>query len=184
MTMPPPVPRTGFVTVLGRMSLLISAVGLLGALALAAGAVALGDGTVARIAAEPLLPPSVAWMLEQRRALALCGLLLSLLFVAASWGVLRRQEWARWAFIAFLVLTAALNFAMLPVVSQLFDGVRAAMPAALLDTREGQDLLAQLRISRAVSLGLSVATALAFAGLHGWLAWKLCTAPVRAEFRR
>lgn len=175
---------TGFVTVLGRISTLLAAVGVLAALAQAAVALLLGDAAVAAFAARPEVPPALGWMLLQRRPLALALLVLAVLFLAASWGVLRRQEWARLAFIGFLAVTAVLNFASLPLVGQLFDTARALYPPGLLDTPDGRDLLAQLQVSRMVSLFTATLTAVAFAGLHGWVGWKLCAADVRAQFRR
>jgi len=130
------------------------------------------------------VPPAVAWMLEQRRLLSLLGLLLSGLFLVSSWGLLRRRDWARWTFIAFLLATALLNFASLALVGQFFDGMVGMFPQEFLDSREGREFMAQMQANRIVSLVTATATALAFAGLHGWLAWKLCTPQVRAEFHR
>lgn len=183
MSASPAPSSTGFVTVLGRISTLLAAAGLAAAVAMAGLAMAVGDATMARIASATALPPMITWALEQRRLLALLGLLLSLLFLAASWGVLRRREWARLAFIAFLAITAVLNFVTLPLVGQLFDMVREMFPQEMLGTAEGQEFLAQLRTSRFVSVATAVLTAVAFALLHAWVAWKLCVAEVRAEFR-
>lgn len=184
MNAPPPLPRNGFVSVLARISMLLAALAVLGSLAQAAPALAVGDATVARIASHAAVPPVVAWMLEQRRLLSLLGLLLSGLFLVSSWGLLRRRDWARWTFIAFLLATALLNFASLALVGQFFDGMVGMFPQEFLDSREGREFMAQMQANRIVSLVTATATALAFAGLHGWLAWKLCTPQVRAEFHR
>lgn len=182
MSAAPAPSSTGFVTVLGRISTLLAAAGLAAALAMAGLAMAIGDPTVAGLVSATPLPPMVSWALEQRRLLALLGLLLSLLFLAASWGVLRRQEWARRAFIAFLAITAVLNFATLPLVGQLFDMVRDMFPQDMLGSADGQEFLAKLQTSRLVSVVSAVLTAVAFALLHAWVAWKLCVDEVRAEF--
>lgn len=182
MQAPPPLPRSSFITTLGRISLLLACLTLAGALGQAAVAVAISDATVARLVAEPAMPPMLGWMLGQRRLLSLLGLLLALLFLASSWGLLKRQEWARWGFIAFLLVTAALNFAGLPLAGQVIDGMTGAFPAQFLDTPEGRDFMIQMRANRIVSMAMATVTAVAFACLHGWLAWKLCTPQVRAEF--
>lgn len=183
MSAPPPLPRSNFVTVLGRISLLLAGVGLAAALLQAVLALLVGDAAVAGLADHPELPPALVWMLEQRRLLSLLGLLLAATFLASSWGLLRRQDWARWTFIAFLVVTAALNFAVLPLIGQFFDTLTGMFPAEFADTREGREFLAHMRANRMVSMAMATLTAVAFAGLHGWLAWKLCSAAVRAEFR-
>lgn len=183
MTALPPLPRSNFITVLGRISLLLAGVGLAGALLQAGVAMLVGDDTVARIATYPEVPPGLVWLLEQRRLLSLLGLLLAGVFLASSWGLLRRQDWARWTFIGFLALTAALNFATLPLIGQFFDSLTGILPGEFEDTREGREFLAQMQVNRAVSMAMATLTALAFAGLHGWVAWKLCTPAVRSEFR-
>lgn len=184
MNAPPPLPRTGFVTVLGRISLLLAVLVLAGSLLQAVFALLLSDDTVARFAAHPAMPPAGAWMLEQRRLLSLLGLALAVLFLASSWGLLRRLEWARWGFIGFLVASATLNFASLPLAGQFFDGMVRMFPAEFLDTPDGREFLAQMKFNRAVSLATATLTSLAFAALHGYVAWKLCTPEVRAEFGR
>src|SRR5690606_29042865 len=185
MQAPPPLPRSSFITTLGRISLLLACLTLAGALGQAAVAVAIRDATVApvaRLVADPAMQPVLGWMLGHRRLLSLLGLLLALLFLASSWGLLKRQEWARWGFIAFLLVTAALNFAGLPLAGQVIDGMAGAFPAQFLDTPEGRDFMVQMRANRIISMAMATVTAVALAGLHGWLAWKLCTPQVRAEF--
>ena len=184
MTAPPPLPRAGFVTVMAKLSLVVAGLGVAWSLLQALGALLLPDGAVARLAAQPEVPAGVIWALEHRLGLSLLGLALALLFLAASWGLLKRQEWARWTFIAFLVGTAALNFAGLAAIGHVFDTMLAMFPADMLDTPDGREFMAQMQASRMLSYGSGLLGALAFAGLHGWIVWKLCTAPARDEFRR
>lgn len=180
----PSSPASGFVTVLARISLVLAALGLAWALAQMALALVLTDAAIARLAARPIVPAAVLWSLEHRRVLSLALLLLSLLFLAVAWGLWRRREWARWAFIALLAAGAAANFAGLGLIGPFFDAIMAIHPAGLLDTPDGQQFVARLDASRRMAWITSLAGALAITGLHGWLAWKLCTAPVRAEFDR
>ncbi|WP_372016802.1 hypothetical protein [Pseudoxanthomonas sp. 10H] len=182
MNTPPALPATGFVTVLARISLVLAAIGLAWALAQMAGALLLSDDAVAYLAARPEVPASVLWLLEHRHALSLAVLVLSALFLAVSWGLLRRREWARVAFVALLLASAAANFGGVALVGPFFDGLVGMYPPEFLDTPEGRQFAAQMRFNRLSMLVTSVAGAVVFAGLHGWLAWKLGTAAVRAEF--
>ncbi|KAF1685710.1 hypothetical protein B1992_10955 [Pseudoxanthomonas broegbernensis] len=184
MTVPPPLPRAGFVTVMAKISLLLGALGVAGSAAQALLALLMPDAAVATLAQRPEVPAGVVWVLEWRLALSLLCLLLSALFLAASWGLLRRREWARWTFIAFLVGGAVLNFAGLAAIGHVFDTLQAMFPADMIDTPEGREFLAQMQASRYLSYVTGLVGAVAFAVLHGWIAWKLCTAPARDEFRR
>ncbi|AKC86921.1 hypothetical protein [Pseudoxanthomonas suwonensis] len=185
MNTPPPLPvATGFVTVLARISLVLAALGLLWALAQTVLALLLPDAAVARMAAEPGVPPGLLWTLEHRHALSLAVLLLSALFLAVAWGLLKRREWARLGFIALLVAGALANFAGLALVGPFFDGLVGMFPAEYLDTPDGRQFTAQMQFNRNTTFATSLLGALFFAGLHGWIVWKLCTAPVRAEFGR
>ncbi len=141
------------------------------------------DRVVAGLAELPELP-GLTRSLEHRHALSLATLLLALLFLAAASGLLRRHEWARWTFIVLLLASAAANFAGLTLIGPFFDGIVAFYPAQLLDTPDGRQFVAQMHFNRQATLVTSLAGALALAGLHGWIAWKLCTAAVRAEFAR
>ncbi|HET6396552.1 MAG TPA: hypothetical protein VFF91_06895 [Pseudoxanthomonas sp.] len=183
MTAPPPL-RTGFVTVMARICLVLAGLGVAWALAQGVLGLLLPDAVVADLAARQALPPALVALLRHRHALAAVLLLSSLACLAASWGLLRRREWARQAFIVLLVAGAAVNFAGLAAVDHLFDALQAMIPAPLLHGPEGQQALAQLQASRRLAFLSSLAGALVLAVLHGWIAWKLCTPEVRAEFRR
>src|SRR5690349_830213 len=102
MSAPPPLPASGFVTVLARISLVMAALGLAWALAQMFLALLMPDAAVLRIAAQPEVPPDLVWVLERRHVLSLALLLVSLLCLAVAWGLLKRREWARLAFIALL----------------------------------------------------------------------------------
>ena len=182
MTAPPPLPRTGFVTVMAKLSLVLGGLGTASAFLQSLGALLLPDSTVARLAAQPEVPRGLVWLLEHRLGLSLAMLALSVLFLAAAWGLLKRQAWARWTFIAFLVVTAAMNFVGLAAIGHVFDTLMAMFPADMLDSQEGREFMAQMQASRMMSYGTSLIGALAFAGLHGWIVWKLCSRPIREEF--
>ena len=182
---PPPLPTaTGFVTVLGRISMVLAVLGVLWALVQMGFALLLPDSVVASVAAQPEAPSAVIWMLEQRNALALAMLALSLLFLAVAWGLLKRQEWGRLGFIALLLLGAAANFAALLLVDPFFDSLRDMFPAQRLDSPDGRQFIAQMRFNRNMTWASGLLGAIGIGALHGWIVWKLCTAAVRAEFRR
>ncbi|MGV8960224.1 MAG: hypothetical protein ACOH1V_07530 [Stenotrophomonas sp.] len=129
------------------------------------------------------LPTGMLWLVQHAGTLGGLMLLASLAFLAVSWGLLARREWARTGFIIFLLLTALANFACLPLIQTLFNGLPQMFPTGMLDSPQGRELLLQLQISRWTCLGIGAATAVAFAGLHGWLALKLGKPDVRAQFR-
>ena len=180
---PPPLPATAFVTALARISLVLAVMGLAWAMVQMVAALLLPDTAVEWLAARPELP-GLAWTLQHRQALSLATLLLALLFLAAAWGLLRRHEWARWTFIALLLAGAAANFAGLALVGPFFDGIVGIYPAQLLDTPDGRQFVAQMHFNRQATFATSLVAALVLAGLHGWIAWKLCTPAVQAEFDR
>ena len=185
MTHAPAAPApAGFVTVLARISLVLAALGVAWALGQVALVLLVPEAAVAHLSAQPGLPPGLAWSLEHRVVLSLAMLALALLFLAVAWGLLRRHEWARWAFIALLVAGAVANFAALALIGPFFDGLLDLYPAGLLDTPDGRQFAAQMLFNRRATFATSLAGAVVFAGLHGWIAWQLCAAPVRAEFAR
>ncbi len=180
----PPPPRTGFVSVLAKITLILAGISVAWSLLQSVGALLLPDSVVAAAGdADWPLPQGLLWALEHRVALSLALLLLSLLSLATAWGLLKRQEWARLVFIALLLLSAAGNLFSLLLVSQLFDAIIAMYPKEFLSTTDGQEFMAQMQASHLMWMGTSVAGVLAMGALHVWIAWKLCTAAVRAEFR-
>ena len=83
-----------------------------------------------------------------------------------------------------LVLGAVVNFAALLLVGPFFDSLQDLFPPGMADPASGWQIDAQLRMTRNLVMASGMIGALAIAGVHGWLVWKLCTAQVRAEFRR
>jgi hypothetical protein len=180
MSQPPP--RTGFVTVTAMISVVLAAIAVVTSALLVMFAAAMPD-----IPAQPPTGPEAIlnrfmWILDYRVALTTAQLALALVFLAASWGLLRRREWGRWLFIGLLVLTALGNFAGLVLVNPLFDGLIDMYPAQLLESPDGAQLLAQMQFSKRITFITTALGAVGLAALHGWLAWKLCTPEVRAEF--
>jgi hypothetical protein len=104
-------------------------------------------------------------------------LVMSLVSLAASIGLLRRQEWARRLFVALMVFAIAYQLAGLGLQSVMmssFDRPLAGAP-------DGFD--AGFRTMTIVIRIFSVVMALAFCGVFGWIIKRLFAADIRAEFR-
>ena len=180
MNTPPPLPATtAFVTLLGRVSIVLAVLGLLWALVQVLFVLMLPMDLLAQVEAQPGMPALLAAAMQYRSALALAMLALSLGLLVVSWGLLRRR-----GFIAALVLGAVVNFAALLLVGPFFDSLQDLFPPGMADPASGWQIDAQLRMTRNLVMASGMIGALAIAGVHGWLVWKLCTAQVRAEFRR
>lgn len=103
-------------------------------------------------------------------------LLVSALTLASSIGLLLRRNWARVAFIGLMALGVVWNLGGLALQLWMFSSMReqfAALP-------EGPDMQPFFIVISAVS----VLFALVFSGLFGWIARRLLSAPVAAEFAR
>lgn len=104
--------------------------------------------------------------------------------LVASIGLLRRRNWARLLFIGLLVLGIASSVAGV-AVQQAFMSEMMAMPGMHdLPAEAHADMQAQMQgmliFMRVFGIGLTVA----MAAVLGWIAWKLCTPQIVAEFRR
>ena len=127
----------------------------------------------------PALPGMLRWLLQNLLPMAWVTLLSAVAFLAISYGVLKRSNAARLGFIVFMVLGTLMNFASIAVLIAALDWVNAI--GAKIDD---EGVLQQIRASNMVSMAMGVVSALAIAGLHGWIIYKLCTADVRAQFTR
>lgn len=177
--------RSGFVTVLGAISLGMAAIGVFSGLVQAAllgltpGELVtrLQAGLGASAASLPALPPALSWPLAHLAGLNALGLLLSAAFLAVSWGLLQRRNWARLGFIAFLLLGVLLNLGGLAAMWQ--------MQQWILEANAGLgDPALQLRIQGLASatMGVAAVCTLLLAVLHFWLIQRLRAPAVRAEF--
>lgn len=174
-------PRSSLITVMAKIALTMGGMGVAWALLQCLVAAMLPQQEIAALGESLPIPPLFIWILTHLPLLSLLGLFASALFVVVSWGLLRRQPWARWAFIAFLVAGALANFASIPLMRQMMDSLAGLYPANGADAAE---MLAQLHYTRFTALASAWVTSLVFAVLHGWIIWKLSTAEIRAEFRR
>lgn len=192
-TLPPPLPGTtrksaaaNFVDVLGKLSVLLGVLGVLYALAQWAVLMLVPDDFMAVAFADvaqhlPPLPSSLRWLLDHLDAMAWITLLSALLFLLASWGVLKRNEAARLGFIALMLLGTLMNIASIALLMQMVEWMNQLGTTL---QEHGEAMPGQIQASNAMSMGMGVVSALAFAALHGWIIYKLCTPAVRAEFDR
>ena len=174
-----------FVSLTARLSLVMAALGIVYCL-VQLGGIALLQALDLRRFLFDLgleLPPSLAWLATHALALGAAMLVGSSLFAVVSWGLLQRREWARLGYIAVLLVVAVANFAVLPLVDSLFTDLQAMLPVAP-DDPQVSELAQQLQFSRWMTLGTSVAAALALGALHLWLCWALGLPQVRTLFRR
>lgn len=173
-----------FVDVTAKLSMVMAALAILWSLIQLVLVLALGRLDMLGALQDQGLPLPEAFQWLGRHALSLTALMLvvSVAFLAVSWGMFKRREWGRLGFIVFLVLVALLNFASLPVIHSVFDNMRSMFPAEFLQSAEGRELRVQLTSGMWMSLISGAVTAIAFAALHGWLVIKLRRPDVRALF--
>lgn len=195
--LPPPVPlapvtqrRPGasFVTVLAWISIAMAVLGVAnGVIQVIAGLVMPAGYPLQMLdpggAGLPPLPPLMQWYYANTILLAVGSLLVSLVFLAVSWGLLRRREWARRGFIALLVLGTLLQLTWVWAIPQIMEGTLAMQMAAILAADADVDAMeAMNKAVVTVATAVTAVMVLLFFALHAWLVWKLCTASVRAEF--
>lgn len=181
--MPVTPARGGFVTAMAAVSLGLGALGVAGNGLQLLLAVSLPPAglTAGLLPPDAPVPAAVAWLDAHLAALSLAGIVLSALLAGISWGLLRRREWARRAFIAGLVLAALANFACLPLLDPLFAGLLDSVAPPDLDPSQ---LQAMTRTLQQTMFWSCLAGAGLVAAVHGGIAWKLCRPEIRAEFAR
>ncbi len=174
---PAPATSTSFIDVTAKLSLLLGVLSVLWSVfqLLLAALLRRFDLSAWMQQQEIPFPAALHWAAQHALSLSFLLLGTSLAFVAVSWGLLRRREWGRTGFIVFLVLVALANFAFLPLIQELFNGLYTIVPAEFLDSP-------QLRFSQWSALLTAGISAVAFAILHGWLVVKLRRPEIRRQF--
>ena len=168
-------PRSGFVTALAWTSLALGVLGTASGLLQAISLPLVQPETFLQGFEQngPALPAALTWTFAHLQAINAMSTVLSALFAWVSWGLLRRREWARLAFIAFLVLGALAGFAGVALVRHLLGWM------AGLGALEADPALAGIVLATQVAM---IGAAVLIALLHAAIAWKLCTRAIRAEF--
>jgi hypothetical protein len=103
-------------------------------------------------------------------------LVASTVTLASSIGLLRRMNWARWVFVGLMALGIVWNVGGLVLQFGMFSSMQDRFVTA-----PGMPNMRPFFIAVAV---VSVVFALAFSGLFGWIAARLLSSAVAAEFRR
>jgi len=124
------------------------------------------------------VPPILAFLAGHAQLFFLGFLLVSMATLVSAIGLLRRLNWARLCFIGLMGLGILWQVVGFVIQSSVFSSMREQFAQAA--DLGGPDMSAALPIIALVS-GLF---ALVMAALHGWIAWRLLSAPIAAEFRR
>ena len=131
------------------------------------------------MAEQPLqgMPPYAVFMMGHFQLFFLAFLLVSATTLASSIGLLKRMDWARMVFIALMFLGIAWNllglvwqFAMMSFMRGQF----ASMPQATDSPDMGPFFVAIMVFTAILSIGFSV--------LFGWIAKRLMSPGIKAEF--
>lgn len=189
MNLPPPIPESprpsnSFVTVLAWISIALALLGLVYGLLQAVMGLVMPPDYYLRLlnpygGEPPQLPPLMQWIYTHTLLMGLLMTVLSAIFLWVSWGVLKRKEWGRKGFIAILALGALWQFACVLAIPQFTEGMLAIQAGAL---PQGQAMPPEFEAVMTAAMLMGGLVAVVFAGLHGWIIWKLCTPAVRAEF--
>lgn len=184
----PPVPRSTFVNATAWITLCLSGLGLLmlalqAAMFLAAGRAGLFARMQEQLALDPQASAFLSMALEWLPWLAVLFTVQNLLFVTASVGLLKRREWGRKLFIALLVLLIVWQIVMIPLQWSMVGYMQGLMMMGQEVRPEMQAVMqAQMEATTIISRLFGAAFGLVFCVLFAWLAWKLRSPQVRAEF--
>lgn len=180
-----PRPSGSFVAVIGWIAFALALLGAFYGLTQVVGGLFMPRDFYLRMinpAGRPMsLPPLLEWFYTHTLLIGAIELVLSALFAWVSWNLLKRRDWARIAFVAFLLLGAAWQFGSLWMMPQVIEGTLAAQAAML---PPGQAMPGEMKDIMRMAMLMGSAVGLLIAALLGWVAWKLCTAKLRAEFVR
>jgi hypothetical protein len=129
-----------------------------------------------RAAPPPGTPPVVTFMASHFQLLFLVFLVFSAITLIASIGLLRRKNWARLLFIGLMALGIAWNLGGLVLQLTMFS----AMQGSFANVQGAPDMKGFF-IAMTV---ISVVMALGFSGLFGWIAKRLLSPAIVAEFKQ
>jgi len=121
-------------------------------------------------------PPFAQFMFGHMQWFFLGFLLFSALLLVTSIGLLKRWNWARLVFIAFMVLSIAWSIGSIGLQMAMMSSMQADVSAM-------QHAPVDFRAFQIVVTGMSTLFALAFSVLYAWIIKRLASAPVIAEFR-
>ena len=122
----------------------------------------------------PGAPPFATFMLGHVRWFFLAVLVVSALTLAASIGLLLRRNWARLAFIGLMLLGMLWSIGSMVLQVAMFSSMREQFHAA----KGAPDMT----LFVAAIVAFSAVFSIGFAGLYGWIAKRLSSREIAAEF--
>ncbi len=123
-------------------------------------------------------PPIAAFVFGHFQLIFVTALVVSVAMLVSSIGLLRRWNWARLVFVALMVLAIAWQLGGLALQFFMFSSMHAQFADAA--AHGGPDFETFF-----IVVGVaSVLFALGFSVLFGWIASRLLSAPIAAEFHR
>ncbi|WP_303637227.1 MULTISPECIES: hypothetical protein [Stenotrophomonas] len=177
---PAPAPRNTWVTPLAQGSFWLCLLMVVFFLGQAVVAAVLAPAplwqAMVTLAREHHVDGSLLWMLAHPVATSMIAALLCLASTVASWGLWHERRWGLWAFVWALGLSALANF----VITGWLDAVMRQLIGLIADD---DALRQQLQVQRLLMTLMLLGTSVLFAGLQGWLGWRLLRPDIRARFR-
>lgn len=135
-------------------------------------------GEALRQAPPEGVPPVLVFLVGHVQLFFALFTLVSLVSLVCAIGLLRRREWARLGFVGLMGLGIAWQAVGVWLQAQVFSALRTQFATAT-------DLGApDLGAAAPAITMVGVVFALVMAGLQGWIAWKLLSPAIAAEFRR
>ena len=186
MSVPPPLPlpRSGFVNVLGWIFVCLAGFAILiGVLQNLMLELVFLPTMQQQLALQPLpanMPASMGWMFDHMIWFFRGFLLVSVITLAAAIGLLLRREWARRLFIGLMAF--AIAYQLLGLVLQWWFMGSMQQALALPADAPAQFASGMRGFMLAIRV-FSGIIAIAFGVLFGWIIKRLHSLPIRCEFR-
>ena len=128
------------------------------------------------------IPGPARFMFSHFQLIFLATFLLSLVMLIASLGLLRRRNWARLVFMGLLVFGIVYMIGGLFIQQSFMSSFNSSFRAAAPQDSVFQANADQFRSMFTAMRVFMVVFSLGIAGLFGWIAVKLSSAKIRAEF--
>ena len=173
-----PTQRSAFVTTLAWMVIVPSALGVVISTLqniLVFTVIPVDQMTLPTGSGAEHLPAFAVFMFEHIRAVFAAAWLLMAASLASGIGMLKRKEWARLLFIALLGLSILGSIGGIFAQQSAFSSI-SVMPEA------PPEFSAQFETMATTMWVVSIAMAVGFSAVSGWLMWRLASAPIKAEF--
>ena len=126
----------------------------------------------------PDMPAAAAFMFSHFQLFFLVMLLLCVFTLISAIGLLKRRNWARLCFVGIMLLGIVWQFVGLGINFSMFSSVQEQFAAA------GTPGAPDMRPFFIAITVVSVLVAIGFSALFAWIAKRLLSAPIAAEFRR